>query len=170
MGAGRHGGSPRRAGPRRTAGRLDVKSGSGVPSAWARTHAPMCVFSHAIVRPPGKHFADGLTSSGLPRPSYAEALDQHASYCAALQRCGLDVASLPASDEFPDAQFVEDVAVIAEGAAIITRPGAPSRRGEVELVRAALAERFPDVEEIAQPGTLDGGDVCEAGKHVYIGI
>jgi len=82
----------------------------------------------------------------------------------------VQVTALPQSPNFPDSTFVEDVAVIARGGAIVTRPGASSRRGEVELIRAALAERFGDLAEIQEPGTLDGGDVCEAGDRVYIGI
>jgi len=130
----------------------------------------MSIFKQALVRPPGKNFADGLTSSPSPRPSYAEALDQHGAYCAALTRSGLHVTVLPESVEYPDSTFVEDVAVIARGGAVITRPGAASRRGEIELIRAALAERFSDLAEIDDPGTLDGGDICEAGERVYIGI
>lgn len=130
----------------------------------------MSSFTHALVRPPGASFADGLTSNRQVRPSYDKALEQHRAYCDALTRCGLAVTPLPENPQFSDSTFVEDVAVIARGGAIVTRPGAPSRLGEIELIREALAERFEAVDAIVEPGTLDGGDVCEAGDHVYVGI
>jgi dimethylargininase len=127
-------------------------------------------FQHAVVRLPGANFAEGLTEAGLGRPDLALALEQHARYCAALERCGLAVTRLPADPRHPDAPFVEDTAVIAAGQAILTRPGAPSRAGEVESIEAALAPWFPQPARIAAPGTLDGGDVCEAGQTVFIGL
>jgi dimethylargininase len=130
----------------------------------------MSLFKHALVRPPGENFADGLTRSRLGPPSYAKALEQHRAYCDALTRCGLQVTALPQDSEYPDSTFVEDVAVIVRGDTIVTRPGAATRRGEVDLIRATLAERSKTIDEIVDPGTLDGGDVCEAGEHVYIGI
>jgi dimethylargininase len=54
--------------------------------------------------------------------------------------------------------------------AVLTMPGAPSRRGEIENMRAELSRLFPSLDEIRLPGTLDGGDICEAGKHFFIGI
>jgi len=64
----------------------------------------------------------------------------------------------------------EGVRVPSRKAAIITRPGALSRRGEVDIIRGELCRLFPSIHEIHSPGTLDGGDVCEAGKHFFIGI
>jgi dimethylargininase len=64
----------------------------------------------------------------------------------------------------------EGVRVPSRDAAIITRPGALSRRGEVDSMRDELARLFPSIHEIQSPATLDGGDVCEAGKHFFIGI
>jgi dimethylargininase len=125
---------------------------------------------HAIVRPPSENFADGLTTAELGLPDVARARHQHAAYVAALERCGLEVTALPEDPDHPDSTFVEDTAVIFGGGAMLTRPGAPSRTGEVAPIREALGRRFGDLEEIAAPGTLDGGDVCEAGDRVYIGI
>ncbi len=127
-------------------------------------------FSHAIVRPPGPNFADGLTAAGLGRPDHATALAQHARYCEALEACGLELTRLAPDPRFPDATFVEDTAVLAAGLAVVTRPGAPSRAGETESVREALARLFLDLEAIREPGTVDGGDVCEAGEHVFVGL
>jgi len=123
---------------------------------------------HAIVRPPGPNFADGLTTVDLGRPDYGLALEQHAAYCDALERCGLTLMRLDPDLRHPDSTFVEDTAVLTPLGAILTRPGAPTRSGEVEAIRGPLSTFFSDFEEIAAPGTLDGGDVCEAEDHVFI--
>ena len=127
-------------------------------------------FTRAIVRPPSATFADGLTTAALGAPDLGLALAQHAAYVAALEASGLAVTSLPPDEGFPDSTFVEDTAVIARGLAVLCRPGAPSRAGEVEAIRPALEPFFPSPAAIEAPGTLDGGDVCEAGDHVFIGV
>lgn len=80
------------------------------------------------------------------------------------------VIELPPNDAHPDSTFVEDTAVLAPGMAVVTRPGASSRRGEVVAARRALEGLVPEVRVIEPPGTLDGGDVCRIGAHVLIGI
>ncbi len=127
-------------------------------------------FTRAIVRPPSATFTDGLTTAGLGPPDLPRALAQHAAYVAALEACGLAVTALPPDDGFPDSTFVEDTAVLARGLAVLCRPGAPSRAGEVEAVRPAIDAFFPSPAAIEAPGTVDGGDVCEAGDHVFIGV
>ena len=127
-------------------------------------------FTRAIVRPPSATFADGLTTAGLGAPDLPAALAQHAAYVAALEECGLAVTALPPDDRFPDSTFVEDTAVLARGLAVLCRPGAPSRAGEVEAIRAVVGAFFPSPAAIEAPGTVDGGDVCEAGDHVFIGV
>jgi len=128
-------------------------------------------FSRAIVRPPGPSYAQGLTSStALGPPDLSTALRQHEQYCRALQDCGLELIRLQADDRFPDSTFVEDTAVIAARVAIITRPGAASRAGEVTTIAEALRAIRPQLEHIEAPGTLDGGDVCQAGEHFFIGL
>ena len=127
-------------------------------------------FTHAIVRPPGPTYAQGLTRVDLGKPNVALARAQFEAYCRALQACGLTLTQLEPLAEYPDSTFVEDTAVITPRGAIISRPGAPSRAGEVEAMRSALRERFPDLAEITAPGTLDGGDICDADGHFLIGI
>jgi dimethylargininase len=95
---------------------------------------------------------------------------QHARYCQALQACGLTITTLEADLGYPDSTFVEDTAVLTPRCAILTRPGAPSREGEVAAIRETLERFFPAVLEIEAPGTLDGGDICEAEDHFFIGI
>ena len=62
-------------------------------------------------------------------------------------------------EEYPDSTFVEDVALITPNCAIITRPGAPSRRGEVYEIEFVLKQRFKNIEAIEAPGTIEGGDI-----------
>lgn len=128
------------------------------------------MYQRAIVRPPGSRFSDGLTTVDLGRPDLARARAQHAAYCEALETCGLTLTRLPEDDRYPDSTFVEDTAVLLGNRAILTRPGAPSRAGEVAAIRGTLAAFCGKLESIAEPGTLDGGDVCEAGEIVLIGI
>ncbi len=128
-------------------------------------------FTHAIVRPPARNFADGLTTVDLGAPNVELAVLQHAAYCAALERHGCALTVLPADDRFPDSTFVEDTALILQGrGAILTRPGAASRLGEVTAVGDVLHSHFNSVPQIEAPGTLDAGDACEAGDHVFIGL
>ncbi|HSB28196.1 MAG TPA: arginine deiminase family protein [Pyrinomonadaceae bacterium] len=98
------------------------------------------------------------------------ALTQHAAYCEALVSCGLSVTALPPDADYPDSTFVEDTAIITERGAIITRPGADTRRGEISSIENELSKSFGRIAGIQAPGTVDGGDVCEAGRHFFIGI
>lgn len=128
------------------------------------------MLTHAIVRPPAANFEQGLTSVDLGNPDFAKALAQHASYCAALRQCGLELIWLEADGNFPDSTFVEDTAVVTPKTAILTRPGASSRMGEVVAIEPALRRFYSRVNSIESPGTLDGGDVCAAGDHYFVGI
>ena len=96
---------------------------------------------------------------------------QHAAYCEALARHGCEIIALPSDDRYPDSTFVEDTALILPAlGALLTRPGAQSRAGEVDAISRALVKYFPTLAQIDAPGTLDAGDVCEAGNQVFIGI
>jgi dimethylargininase len=128
------------------------------------------MLTRAIVRLPGSNFADGLTTVDLGAPDFREALRQHEAYRSALEECGLAVTCLPCDEAHPDSTFVEDTAVLVHGCAILTRPGAASREGEVTSIRDVFALLSPDLREIHPPGTVDGGDVCEAGDHFLIGV
>jgi dimethylargininase len=100
---------------------------------------------------------------------YDLACRQHRQYCAALAELGCQVLSLPAQADLPDSVFVEDVALVLDEIAILTRPGAASRRPEVELIRPILAEYRPIV-LIQAPGTLEGGDILRIGRTIYVGL
>ena len=128
------------------------------------------MFKHAIVRTPGKNFAQGLTTVELGVPRYELVLAQHARYCEALQACGLAITTLSEDPDHPDSTFVEDTAVLTARIAVLTRPGARSREGEVAAIRPALRGFFPVTTEIEAPGTVDGGDICEAEDHFFLGF
>jgi dimethylargininase len=128
------------------------------------------LFHHAIVRKPGGNFADGLTTAEFGKPDVPLALLQHEAYCQALESCGLELVRLPVDLQHPDSTFVEDTAVLTNRSAMLARPGAASRLEEVSSIRETIQRYYSSIQEIAAPGTLDGGDVCEAGSHFFIGI
>lgn len=129
------------------------------------------MFSKAIVRTPGKSLINGLTdSSHLGVPDYSQAIIQHQAYIEALKFCGLEVTVLEPCEDYPDSTFVEDVALITPSCAIMTRPGAESRRGEVEHISSLLVSQFKYLETIDAPGTIEAGDIMMVGSHFYIGL
>lgn len=129
------------------------------------------MFSKAIVRIPGKSLINGLTDSEyLGSPDYSQAIIQHKQYVEALKLCGLQVIVLESCEEYPDSSFVEDVALITPKCAIITRPGAQSRRGEIEQIEPVLKSEMSKVEHIKSPGTIEAGDIMMVGNHYYIGL
>jgi dimethylargininase len=130
----------------------------------------MSVFTKAIVKLPSATFASGETTSALGEPEFERALQQHRAYCDALESCGLELMRLPPDDKHPDSTFVEDTALLTARGAVLTRLGADSRRGEVESMVPVVHEYFRHVYSIEEPGTLEAGDVCEAGEHFFIGI
>lgn len=127
-------------------------------------------FTRAIVRPPARSFAAGLSSAGAGPPDVDRALEQHAAYVRALVDCGLQITQLPPDEAYPDATFVEDTAIVTGRGAVLTRPGAPSRAGEVRGMAPCVREFFAQPDVIAAPGTVDGGDICEADGHFLIGV
>lgn len=130
----------------------------------------MLRYTRAIVRRPSSRFAEGLTSATEGAPDLDTARAQHEAYCRALHDAGLEVTCLDGDPAYPDDTFVEDTAVLCARGAIVTRPGAPSRRGEVESIARALRVHYPRLLTIEPPGTVDGGDVCDAGDRFLIGM
>lgn len=128
------------------------------------------MFRKAIVRTPCPSVTNGITTACLGKPDYELALKQHQNYTGTLMQLGLDVEILPANDRFPDSTFIEDIALCTSSCAVITRPGAPSRREETAGMDEVLKKYFDEIEKIVHPGTLEAGDVMMAGKHFYIGI
>ncbi len=127
-------------------------------------------FSKAILRKPGRSLVKGLRSSDHGIPDYDLALRQHAGYAKALQLCGVDIIMLDADENYPDSVFVEDTALLTPACAIITRPGAVSRRGEEKAIKNLLKKYYTEIHEIKEPGTVEAGDIMMVGSHYYIGI
>jgi dimethylargininase len=93
---------------------------------------------------------------------------QHRAYESALAFLGCELRTIPADDRYPDAVFIEDTAIVLDELAILTRPGAESRRGELDAVADVLREYRPLL-RIEDPATIDGGDVLQLDRVLYVG-
>ena len=110
-----------------------------------------------------------LTHIARQPVDYERACDQHRQYEDALQSLGIEVASLDAEADLPDSVFVEDVALVLDECAIMLNPGAASRRPEVASVEQALTP-YREIFRIQPPATVDGGDILQVGKTIYVGL
>lgn len=131
------------------------------------------MFQHVIVKRPCAAMINGITEHPeLGTPDYEKALKQHDAYISTLVSLGVDATVLPADEAYPDSCFVEDPAILTEHCAVITRPGALSRRGETEAIEKVLARFYPadKIFHITEPGTIEGGDVMKAGDNFYVGL
>ena len=128
------------------------------------------MFTRAIVRKPCRAMLNGLTEANMGLPDYNLACEQHQDYINALKECGLKVTELPALEEFPDSCFVEDVALLTPKCAILTHPGAESRRGETSHIGEAISEFYAEIERIDLPGHVEAGDIMMVSDHFYIGL
>lgn len=126
-------------------------------------------FTHAIARLPALSCGQGQTTSNLGAPDPQKTRAQFNAYVETLLQLGLSVSILPAQPDFPDAHFVEDTAVVTPEFAVITHPGAPSRRGEVASIAPELA-RFRTLARMSADGHMDGGDVLMVGKRFFVGV
>jgi dimethylargininase len=123
----------------------------------------------AITRKVSPAIAD-CELSFVPREpiDVARAVRQHRDYLHALEILGCRVVALPAEADLPDSVFVEDVAIVVDELAVMTRPGAPSRRPEVASV-AEVLKKYRPLAFIEAPGTIDGGDVLRLGHAFFVG-
>jgi dimethylargininase len=94
---------------------------------------------------------------------------QHHAYVNALRELGCEVIELPAEANLPDSVFVEDTAFILPEVAVITRPGADSRKPETGSIIQALTPLI-ELVCVQAPATVDGGDVLVLGKKIYVGL
>ncbi len=144
---------------------MDLASGTARYSRGVRVFD----FNSAIVRRPGGSVVNGLRAHGGPGPSLEGVAAEHAAYVAALEGCGVAVTVLEPLEEFPDSVFVEDPALVFGEAAVLLRPGAPSRLGEADALAPQLAVRFPRLLRLAA-GHADGGDILVTPNGVFIGL
>ena len=126
-------------------------------------------FNSAIVRKPGKSVVHGLRATKGPAPVFETIVAEHRSYVAALEAAGVRVTVLEALEQFPDSIFVEDPALVFTEAAILLRPGAPSRMAEAAELAPVLAARFPAVLRLSD-GYADGGDILVTPDRVLMGL
>ena len=133
----------------------------------------------ALVRRPGPKLADGLVTHIQPSPiDVGLAVEQWERYVAALVRYGWETSEVERADDCPDAVFVEDAVVVFDELAVVTRPGAESRRPETAGAEAAALAAGLEIHHITEPGLLDGGDVLKVvtddpgglQKTAYVGI
>jgi len=124
----------------------------------------------ALVRVPSSRLAEGIVTHISRTPvDVALARAQHAAYADALAASGWMIQQVPAAEDCPDSVFIEDVVVVCEDLAVLGRPGAPARRAEVAGVAGIAGSLGLRTARIREPGTLDGGDVLQAGHTVYVG-
>jgi dimethylargininase len=127
-------------------------------------------FTHALCRAPARSAVKGIRADGGPDPDFAGLVAEHVAYVSALRELGLAVDVLEPLDDFPDALFTEDVALTFPEGAILLRPGAPSRAGEVAHVREPLAAHHVNLLEMTGAGYADGGDILRLADRVIIGL
>ncbi|QAX30700.1 arginine deiminase family protein [Leisingera sp. NJS204] len=130
---------------------------------------PTFEFTRAITRRPAASIANGLRAEDIGNPDLDSMLAAHSAYVAALRSTGAEVIELDPLDAFPDAQFVEDTALCLPQGAILMRPGAPSRLGEVAEMAPALRGCYGDIREIKGPGHIEGGDILVTGTEILVG-
>lgn len=122
----------------------------------------------ALVREVPDSFVRAIVGTRGRAPDVALAKEQHRDYVKRLTGAGYSIERLAADEACPDCVFVEDTAVILGEVAVVTRPGAESRRSEVAAVAGFLEKRF-EMAQIEEPGTVDGGDVMIVDGKVYVG-
>lgn len=126
---------------------------------------------HALVRAVSPRLVDAeLTFLDREPIDVERAAAQHAGYVDLLRSLGHRVVEVPAAPEHPDGTFVEDAAVVVDDLAVLTRPGAESRRGEVASIAPVLRGLGLRTTTVEAPGTLDGGDVLQVGRTVFVGL
>lgn len=130
---------------------------------------PTYLFTRAITRRPAASCVQGLRAEDTGTPDFDQMLADHAHYVETLKSTGAQVTELEASDMFPDAQFVEDTALCLPKGAILMRPGAPSRLGEVTQMAPTIRSHFDEVREIQGNGHVEGGDILVTAREILVG-
>jgi len=130
---------------------------------------PTFEFSRAITRRPAASVINGLRAEDIGTPDLTRMLEAHAHYVATLKSTGAEVIELPPVEAFPDALFVEDTTLCLPQGAVMMRPGAPSRLGEVAEMAPTIRSVYDDVRDIKGPGHIEGGDILVTGREILVG-
>lgn len=130
---------------------------------------PTYEFKNAVTRAPSAAIVDGLRAADIGTPSLEQMLKDHAHYVATLRETGANVVELPPLADYADATFVEDTALCLPQGAIMMRPGAPSRMGEVEHMEPTMQKLCKEVRHIKGPGHIEGGDILVTDREVLVG-
>lgn len=125
----------------------------------------------ALVRSPGPRLEEGLVTHIARRPiDLGLAHEQWAGYVQALRDTGWRTIEVPSAADCPDSVFVEDAVVMVRSVAVVSRPGAESRRPETHDVEKVVASLGLPVAHVTAPGTLGGGDVLKVDNVIYVGV
>ncbi len=128
------------------------------------------VTTKALVRRPSPRLNEGIiTHIERERVDVERAFEQWGGYVQALVDSGWDTIEVPEAIDCPDAAFVEDTMVVYRNVAVIARPAALARQGEVLDAERVVESLGYSINRIRPPGTLDGGDVLKVGDTVYVG-
>ena len=130
---------------------------------------PTYEFRRAVTRRPAPSITDGLRAEDIGTPDLGLMLAAHEAYVSALKSTGAEVIELQPLDDYPDAVFVEDTALCLPKGAVLMRPGAPSRMGEVAEMAPTLRACYEDVRMISGPGFIEGGDILVTGREILVG-
>ena len=130
---------------------------------------PTFEFSRAITRRPSASIVNGLRAEDIGTPDLNKMLAAHAHYIATLKETGAEVIELPPLEAYPDSVFVEDTALCLPQGAVMMRPGAPSRMGEVIEMEAPLRAVYNEIRHINGPGHIEGGDILVTDREVLVG-
>jgi dimethylargininase len=126
-------------------------------------------FTRAITRAPCANIVAGLRAVDIGTPDIQLMREHHASYVETLKETGATVIELPELQNYPDSVFVEDTALCLAEGAILMRPGAPSRMGEVENMAPHLRALYDEVLEITS-GYIEGGDILTTSREILVGL
>ncbi len=126
-------------------------------------------FTRAITRLPAHSIVNGLRAEDVGNPDHDQTIKDHSHYVATLKEAGASVTELSALESYPDSVFVEDVALCLPEVAILMRPGAASRVGEVSEIGPVLRDVYDQVVEIEGPGFIEGGDILTTAKEILVG-
>jgi len=130
---------------------------------------PSWQFRRAITRRPAPSVTSGLRAVDNGAPDFDLMLKHYDEYVGALYEAGAEIIELDPLEDFPDGLFVEDTALCLPEGAVLMRPGAPTRLGEVAEIEPVLEVFFDNIARIDGPGTIEAGDILTTSREVLVG-